>query len=137
MNVVVNDLAKQSLIDINYYNYQYSLRNAIETNRNILFRIHDLEDSPYIGRYIPEMSDKRFREIIYKSSRHSGYRIMYYISENTDTIYILIFLIVNKILIVSWNYIIILTIILIFKSNLFKFLFGYIPNPPHDLYNMH
>ena len=106
MNVVVNDLAKQSLIDINYYNYQYSLRNAIETNRNILFRIHDLEDSPYIGRYIPEMSDKRFREIIYKSSRHSGYRI-------------------------------ILTIILIFKSNLFKFLFGYIPNPPHDLYNMH
>lgn len=88
MNVVVNDLAKQSHIDINYYNYQYSLRNAIETNRNILFRIHDLEDSPYIGRYIPEMSDKRFREIIYKSSRHSGYRIMYYISENTDTIYI-------------------------------------------------
>ena len=88
MNVVVNDLAKQSRIDINYYNYQYSLRNAIETNRNILFRIHDLEDSPYIGRYIPEMSDKRFREIIYKSSRHSRYRIMYYISENTDTIYI-------------------------------------------------
>ena len=88
MNVVVDNLAKQSLIDIYYYNYQYSFRNAIETNRNILFRIHDLENSPYIGRYIPEMSDKRFREIIYKSSRHSGYRIMYYISENTDTIYI-------------------------------------------------
>ena len=136
MNVVVNDLAKQSLIDINYYNYQYSLRNAIETNRNILFRIHDLEDSPYIGRYIPEMSDKRFREIIYKSSRHSGYRIMYYQKILIQFIFI-IFLIVNKILTVSWNYIIILTIILIFKSNLFKFLFGYIPNPPHDLYNMH
>lgn len=88
MKIVVDDLAKQSLIDIYYYNYQYSLRNAIETNRNIFFRIHDLEDSPYIGRYIPEMSDKRFREIIYKSSRHSGYRIMYYISEKTDTIYI-------------------------------------------------
>lgn len=88
MKVVVDDLAKQSLIDIYYYNYQYSLKNASETNRNILFRIHDLENSPYIGRYIPEMSDKRFREIIYKSSRHSGYRIMYYISENTDTIYI-------------------------------------------------
>lgn len=88
MKIVVDDLAKQSLIDIYYYNYQYSLKNAIETNRNILFCIHDLEDSPYIGRYIPEMSDKRFREIIYKSSRHSGYRIMYYISENTNTIYI-------------------------------------------------
>ena len=88
MKIQVDDLAKQSLIDIYYYNYQYSLRTAIETNRNILFRIHDLEDSPYIGRYIPEMSDKRFREIIYKSSRHSGYRIMYYISEKTNTIYI-------------------------------------------------
>ncbi len=88
MKMIVDDLARQSLIDIYYYNYQYSLGNAIETNRNILFRIHDLEDSPYIGRYIPEMSDKRFREIIYKSSLHSGYRIMYYISENTDTIYI-------------------------------------------------
>ena len=88
MKIQVDDLAKQSLIDIYYYNYQYSLRIAIETNRNILFRIHDLEDSPYIGRYIPEMSDKRFREIIYKSSRHSGYRIMYYISEKTNTIYI-------------------------------------------------
>ena len=88
MKVVVDDLAKQSLIDIYYYNYQYSLKNAIETNRNILFRIHDLECSPYIGRYIPEMSNKHFREIIYSSSRNSKYRIMYYISENTDTIYI-------------------------------------------------
>ena len=88
MKVVVDDLAKQSLINIYYYNYQYSLKNSIETNRNILSRIHNLESSPYIGRYIPEMSDKRFREIIYKSSRHSGYRIMYYISENTNTIYI-------------------------------------------------
>ncbi len=88
MKIVVDDLAKQSLIDIYYYNYQYSLRNAIETNRNILFRIHALENSPYIGRYIPEISDKHFREIIYKNLRHYGYRIMYYISENTDTIYI-------------------------------------------------
>lgn len=88
MTIVVNDLARQSLIDIYYYNYQYSLKNAIETNENILLHIYNLEDSPYIGRYIPEMSDKRFQEIIYKSSRHSGYRIMYYISEKNDTIYI-------------------------------------------------
>jgi len=88
MKIVVDDLAKQSLIDIYYYNYQYSLKNAIETNRNILRCIHELEDLPYIGRYIPEMSDKRFREIIYKCSRRTGYRIMYYISENTNKIYI-------------------------------------------------
>ncbi len=88
MKIVLDDLAKQSLIDIYYYNYQYSLRNATQTNRNILLRIHNLENSPYIGRYIPEMSDKHFREIISKNSRRSGYRIMYYISENDDTIYI-------------------------------------------------
>ena len=50
MKIVVDDLAKQSLIDIYYYNYQYSLKNAIETNKKILFRIHDLEDLPYIGK---------------------------------------------------------------------------------------
>lgn len=88
MKIVVDNLAKQSLIDIYYYNCQFSLRNALETNRNIFFCIHDLEDSPCIGRCIPEMSDTHFREIIYKQSRHSGYRIMYYVSENTDTIYV-------------------------------------------------
>ena len=31
MKIQVDDLAKQSLIDIYYYNYQYSLRIAIET----------------------------------------------------------------------------------------------------------
>ena len=89
MGVQVEDLAKQELIDIYYYNYQYSLKNAIETNENILNHIDMLEDSPYIGRCIPEMSDKRFREIIYRKTRHSGYRIMYYISEISDTIYVI------------------------------------------------
>lgn len=88
MQVLVEDLAKQQLIDIYYYNYQYSLKNAIETNKNIMVHIDNLVDSPYIGRYIPEMSDKRFREIIYRRTRHSGYRIMYYISEKSDTIYV-------------------------------------------------
>lgn len=89
MKIVVDDLAKQSLIDIYYYNYQYSLKNVIETNKKILFRIHDLEDLPYIGKKIPEIMDSSFRKIIYSSSQYSKYRIMYYISENTDTIYIL------------------------------------------------
>ena len=88
MKVLVENLAEQQLIDIYYYNYQYSLKNAIETNKNIMAHIDNLEYSPYIGRYIPEMSDKRFREIIYRKTRHSGYRIMYYISEKSNTIYV-------------------------------------------------
>lgn len=88
MKVQVEKLAQQELVDIYYYNYQFSLKNAIETNSNIRLLIHNLESSPYIGRYIPEMSDKRFREIIYIGTRHSGYRIMYYISGKSNTIYV-------------------------------------------------
>lgn len=88
MKIIVEDLARKCLDDIFYYNSQYSLKNSIETDICISQHIHSLKDSPYIGRYIPEMSDKRFREIIYRKTRHSGYRIMYYISEKSSTIYI-------------------------------------------------
>ena len=88
MHVIVEDLARESLEDLYYYNCRYSLKNADETDININQRIHNLEDFPYIGRYIPEISDKRFREIIYKKTKQSGYRIMYYSSEPSDTIYV-------------------------------------------------
>ena len=52
MKVQVENLAREQLLDIYYYNLNYSLKNAIETNYNIRSLIHDLEDSPYIGRYI-------------------------------------------------------------------------------------
>ena len=88
MKVQVENLAQQEIIDIYFYNYQYSLKNAIETNEGILRYIDMLQESPYIGRYILEMSDKRFREIIYSKTRHSRYRIMYYISEKSNKIYV-------------------------------------------------
>lgn len=88
MKVIVENLAKENILNIFSYNLKYSLRNAIETNKDIQMYINDLADSPYLGRYIPEMSDKRFREIIYRKSRHSGYRIMYYISTVSNTIYV-------------------------------------------------
>lgn len=63
--------------------------NSVEVIEEIYEKIYDLEYSPYLGRYIPEIEDKRFRELIYIRNKHSGYRIMYYISEKTDTIYII------------------------------------------------
>lgn len=89
MNVHVEDSVSEELTDIYYYNALYSLKNAIETDVNLRGYIHDLEYYPYLGRYIPEMEDKRFRESIYRRNRYSGYRIMYYISESSDTIYII------------------------------------------------
>ena len=43
MQIQVEDLAKQQLIDIYYYNYQFSLKNAIETDKNIRLNISNLE----------------------------------------------------------------------------------------------
>ena len=88
MRVTIEDLARECLDDIFYYNAQYSARNAIETDIMITQYIQDLEDSPYIGRCIPEIADNRFREIIYKKTQKSGYRIMYYISKNSNTIFV-------------------------------------------------
>ena len=89
MKVIVENSANLSMNNIFYYNLRYSLNNAIGTDDNIRFYINDLVDFPYTGRYVPEVSDKHFREIIYKKTRQSSYRIIYYISEFSDTIYVL------------------------------------------------
>lgn len=89
MKVIVENSAKKCLDDIFYYNMKYSSKNAIETDITITQYMQDLEKYPYMGRYIPEFPDKHFREIIYRRNRHSGYRIMYYISEESNTIYVI------------------------------------------------
>ena len=89
MNVIVEDLASISMDNIYYYNMRYSLKNALETDNNIRLRSNDLAHFPYTGRYVPEIMDKHFREIIYKKTRQSCYRIVYYISDITDTVYLI------------------------------------------------
>ena len=88
MKIIIEDLAKKGLDDIFYYNMQYSLKNAINTDLAITEHIKTLADAPYIGRYIPEISDKHFRGIIYRKNRKSGYRIMYYIRDSIDIIHV-------------------------------------------------
>lgn len=89
MKVIVEDSAKNNILNIFSYNSTYSIKNAIETNMDIQAYINDLAESSYIGRYVPEIKDKHFREIIYRKTRHSIYRIIYYISETSKTIYVL------------------------------------------------
>ena len=86
MKVIVENLAKKGLNDIFYYNMQYSLKNAINIDYTITEYIKNLANSPYIGRYIPEISDKHFREVIYRKNLKSAYRIMYYIYDYQDII---------------------------------------------------
>ena len=89
MNVIIENLAKECLNDILYYNMQFSFENAIEIDSNILKYIELLKDSPYLGQYASEIKDKHFRELLSKKNKRTAYRIVYYFSENTETIYIL------------------------------------------------
>lgn len=88
MSVIVDDMARECLDDIFYYNAQFSYENAVEIESNILDHISYLEHSSYIGQYLPEIEDKRFRELLYKKNKHSAYRIIYYVSEKTNNIHI-------------------------------------------------
>lgn len=83
MNVIITNKARKDLIEIFDYSSKKSIRFAIETDKKIRSYIEDLSIFPYIGRYVPEIPNKQYRERIYKK-----YRIIYYISEKNDTVYI-------------------------------------------------
>ena len=87
MQIQVEDSANEQLLDIYYYFYQYSIKSAIKTSESILNTIGELQYAPYIGKSIEKIPNKYFRELILKIT-HNSYRIVYYISEKTNTIYI-------------------------------------------------
>lgn len=84
MRVVLLKTARRDIKEIYQYIARDSIHYAIETTKKIREYILELERSPYLGRYIPEVEDKRYRERLYKS-----YRIVYMLSLNKNTIYIL------------------------------------------------
>lgn len=83
MKVILSNEAKQDMNSIFEYIARDSLKYAIETDANIRLSIHKLEDSPYLGRYVQEFSDKHYRELLYKN-----YRIFYEFFPETEIIYI-------------------------------------------------
>lgn len=83
MKVLISSEAHKDLSSIFEYISFDSLKYANETVRNIYLRITELENSPYIGRYVPEIPNKKYRELLYKS-----YRIIYNILEEENTIYV-------------------------------------------------
>lgn len=89
MRVIIQNTAHNSIDSIFDYLSNYYIKNALETIEEIYAHIYDLENSSYIGRYVPELRDKNFRELILKKTKQSGYRIIYYISEFTNTIYVI------------------------------------------------
>lgn len=83
MNIIITKMAKYNLINLFEYNSKISIPYAIRIDKKIRLYIKDLQSSPYIGRYVPELLNKHYRERICKN-----YRIIYYISEKNNNIYI-------------------------------------------------
>ena len=83
MQILISNEAYEDMDSIFEYISRDSVRYANKTLKNIYLRIYELEKSPYIGRYVPELSDKSLKELIYKN-----YRIVYNVSENLNTVYI-------------------------------------------------
>lgn len=83
MQIIISDDAKSAITDIFDYSYNISVNYASRIVNKIYDTIHDLQDSPYTGRYVPELTDKQYRERICEK-----YRIIYYISETNNTIYV-------------------------------------------------
>ncbi len=88
MKVIVPDMAHDSIDSLFEYLAIYSSRNAIQIIDKIYELIYNLGDLPYLGKPSLELPDKHFRELIYRKNRKS-YKILYFISEETDTIYII------------------------------------------------
>ncbi len=83
MIVKISDEAKLATKDIFNYLSKISKDYANQMINKIYNKIYDLQNMPYIGRYVPELDDKRYRELICED-----YRIIYFVSEKNNTIYI-------------------------------------------------
>lgn len=90
MKIILSEQAKQDMDNIFEYISYDSLKYAFQTYTQIRSYIQKLKDSPYIGRYVPELFVKDYRELLYKN-----YRIVYEVSE-TENIVIIHFIIHSK-----------------------------------------
>ena len=83
MQIIISDDVKSAITDIFNYSYNISANYASRIVNKIYDAIYDLQNSPYIGRYVSELSDKHYRERICEN-----YRIIYLVSEKHNTIFI-------------------------------------------------
>ena len=85
MKVIISSKAQNDTTEIYEYIAKDSLKYANITLEKLYYYINFLEFSPYLGRYVPELQDKHYREILYKS-----YRIVYSIFKETIYIHFII-----------------------------------------------
>lgn len=83
MQVLMSNESHLGIDSIFEYISRDSIKYVSKTSENIYSLTYQLENLPYIGRYVLELPSKHFRELIYKN-----YRIIYEISEVSNIVYI-------------------------------------------------
>lgn len=83
MNISISNKAHNNMRNITKFTTKISTNYSNKVMLDIYATIESIKDAPYIGRYVPELSDKHYRERIC-----GNYRIIYLVSEKHNTIFI-------------------------------------------------
>ena len=83
MTISISNRAYNHMRSIAEFSTKISTNYSNKIIQNIYSTINSIKDTPYIGRYVPEILDKHYRERIC-----GNYRIIYVVSEKHNTIYI-------------------------------------------------
>lgn len=83
MNISISNKAHNHLRSIVEFSSKISINYSNRVVQNIYTSIYKLKDYPYIGRFVPELQDKYYRERICEN-----YRIIYVVSEKYNTVFI-------------------------------------------------
>ena len=67
MKINIPKRVRNSIQEIHDYIARDSIMYAEITVKNIYSKIYELKASQYLGRYVPELEDKNYLEIIYKN----------------------------------------------------------------------
>lgn len=81
MKIIISSDVKNKITDIFYYSYNISSSYAHRIVKKIYEYIYILENYPYIGKYVPELSYKYYRE-----KNCENYRIIYCTSKKENKI---------------------------------------------------
>ena len=83
MNISISNTAYRNLYNIAKFTLQVSANYSNYIIYELYSTIDSIKNFPYIGRYVPEILNTNYRERICKN-----YRIIYFISQQSNTIYI-------------------------------------------------
>ena len=64
MNISISNRAYNHMRSIAKFSAKISTNYSNKVIQNIYSTIYSIKDTPYIGRYVPEISDKHYRERI-------------------------------------------------------------------------